>query len=107
MGQPWARRISTLREGDLQHLSLAVGDVIKFWKVVCVCSTRTWRNLKKQHGFQKLQSSNYPVRTCAKGLSNWFCLSVSLSVCQSGEKILNLNIDSVKQFPNLTVALTL
>ena len=50
---------------------------------------------------------NYPARACAKGLSNWFCPSVSLSVCQSGEKILNLNIDSVKQFPNPTIALTL
>ena len=53
----------------------------------------------------------YPVRACAKGLSNWFCPSVSLSVCQfvsqSGEIFLNLNIDRVKQFPNLTVALTL
>ena len=32
----------------------------------------------------------YPTRACAKGLSDWFCLSVSLSVCQSvsqsGEK---------------------
>jgi len=35
------------------------------------------------------------------------CQFVSLSVCQSGEKFLNLNIDGVKQFPKLTVALTL
>ena len=35
------------------------------------------------------------------------CQFVSLFVCQSGEKFLNLNIDRVKQFPNLTVALTL
>ena len=28
---------------------------------------------------------------CAKGLSNLFCLSVSLSVCHSGEKFLNLH----------------
>ena len=34
-------------------------------------------------------------------------LSVSLSVCQSGEKLLNLKIDRVKQFPKQTVALTL
>ena len=34
-------------------------------------------------------------------------LSVCLSVCQSGEKFLNLNIDRVKRFPKLTVALTL
>ena len=34
-------------------------------------------------------------------------LFVSLAVCQSGEKFLNLNIDRVKRFPNLTVALTL
>ena len=40
----------------------------------------------------------YPTRACAKGLSNWFCPSVSFSVCQSGEKILNLNIDSVNNF---------
>ena len=88
---------------DYQRLN----SIAKMDKVVCVCSTRTWRDLKKQHGFQKLQSSNYPARACAKGLSNWFCPSVSLSVCQSGEKFLNLNMDSVKQFPNLTVALTL
>ena len=25
---------------------------------------------------------NYPARGCAKGLNNWFCPSVSLSVCQ-------------------------
>ena len=30
-----------------------------------------------------------------KGLSNWFCPFVSLSVCQSGEN-LTLNIDRVK-----------
>ena len=35
------------------------------------------------------------------------CQFVSLSVCQSGEKCLNLNLHRVKQFPNLTVALTL
>ena len=34
-------------------------------------------------------------------------LSVCMSVCQSGEKFLNLNIDRVKRFPKLTVALTL
>ena len=53
----------------------------------------------------------YPAHACAKGLNNWFCPSVSLSVCQfvsqSGEKFLYLNIDRVKQFPNLTTALTL
>ena len=40
-----------------------------------------------------------------------FVLSVCLFVCQfvsqSGGKFLNLNIDRVKRFPNLTVALTL
>ena len=36
-----------------------------------------------------------------------FCQFVSLFVCQSGEKFLNLNIDRVKWFPKLTVALTL
>ena len=34
-------------------------------------------------------------------------LSVCQSVCQSGETFLNLNIDRVKRFPKLTVALTL
>ena len=27
--------------------------------------------------------SSYPARACTEGLSNWFCPSVSLSVCQS------------------------
>ena len=34
-------------------------------------------------------------------------LSVSLSVSQSSEKFWNLNLDRVKRFPKLTVALTL
>ena len=42
----------------------------------------------------------YPTCACAKGLSIWFCpsvsLAVSLSVCQSSEKFWNLNIDRVK-----------
>ena len=49
----------------------------------------------------------YPACACAKGLSSWFCPSVSQFVSQSGEKFLTLNIDRVKQFPNLTVALTM
>ena len=48
----------------------------------------------------------YPMCKCVKGLSNWFCPSVSLSVCQSGEKLLDLKIDRFKWFPKLTVALT-
>ena len=39
----------------------------------------------------------YPARACAKGLSNRFCPSVSLSVCLSSEKILNQIIYWVKQ----------
>ena len=41
----------------------------------------------------------YPARACAKGLSNWFCPSVCQFVSQSSKKLLNLNIDRVKQFP--------
>ena len=52
-----------------------------------------------------------PHAHAQKGLSNQFCLSVSLfvclSVCQSSEKFLNLNTDRVKRFPKLTVPLTL
>ena len=36
--------------------------------------------------YEHHSESNYPTRACAKGLSNWFCPSVSLLVCQSGEK---------------------
>ena len=39
--------------------------------------------------------------------TGFLCLFVSQSVCQSGEKFVNLNIDKVKRFPKLTVALTL
>ena len=47
------------------------------------------------------------MRDGVKQLVLSVCKFVSLFVSQSGEKILNLNIDRVKQFPNLTVALTL
>ena len=57
------------------------------------------------------EGTNYSTCACAKGLSNQFCPSASLFVCLfvslSGEKFLNLNIDRVKRFPKLTVALTL
>ena len=55
--------------------------------------------------------SFYPMCTYAMGLSNQYCPSVSqffsLSVCQSSEKFLHLNIDRIKQFVKPTVALTL
>ena len=58
--------------------------------------------------FLPLKSFLLRARMREEVLSNWFVhLSVCLSVCQSGEKFLNLNIDRVKQFPKLTVALTL
>ena len=48
--------------------------------------------------------SFYPAHACVKGLDNWCCC---LSVYQSSEKFLNLYIDRTKQFPKLTVTLTL
>ena len=47
------------------------------------------------------------MREGVKQLVLSVCQFVCLFVSQSGEKFLNLNIDRVKQFPNLTVALTL
>ena len=40
-------------------------------------------------------------------LCSTFCPPVSVLVCQSGEKSVILNMDRIKQFPKLTVALTL
>ena len=39
----------------------------------------------------------YPARTCVKGLSNWFCLSVSLSVCLSSDVTQCAIVPSLKQ----------
>ena len=36
--------------------------------------------------------SSYPAHACTKGLSNWFCPSVSLSVCQSVCLVKNFEI---------------
>ena len=36
----------------------------------------------------------YPTCACAKGLSDWFCPSVSLSVCQ----FVSLSVSPVKKF---------
>ena len=75
-----------------------------------------WENLEKpQNGVQCLLRCGhlialdidthyhcYPAHACMKGLSNQFCLSVRLSICQSifqsSEKFWNLNIDRVKRF---------
>ena len=47
------------------------------------------------------------MRKGVKQLALSVCQFVSLSVCQSSEKFLNLNIDKLKWFPNMTVTLTL
>ena len=57
--------------------------------------------------FAKNLLSRVCMRKGVKQLVLSVCQFVNLSVRQSGKKFLNLNIDRVKRFPKLTVALAL
>ena len=67
------------------------------YKFLCGLLLLYTRSVPAAGGSKQVRFLYYSARACAKGLSNQFCPSVSLSVCQSSEKFLNQHIYWVKQ----------
>ena len=55
--------------------------MIKYTIIDSISCLICFVDLVRLHGI--VSSHFYPACACAKGLGNWFCPSVGLSVCQS------------------------